>query len=148
MKAINFNVVSYALLAKGDTLTVCGKPHYNAAGEIDIKTGEEVQVLEVHPAGVTVKSKSKAKASFYFDAGAEKLKYTEATKKAIQAREGFEDDAKEAEEKETDLKPGGPTIAEFIKAGYDPKGYPPKGYAAVSTPEEIAKAIKEWKPKT
>ncbi|AMR77675.1 hypothetical protein [Cupriavidus nantongensis] len=35
----------------------------------------------------------------------------------------------------------GPTIAEFIAAGYPPTEYPPHGYAPRSTAEEIASAI-------
>lgn len=36
----------------------------------------------------------------------------------------------------------GPTIEEFVAAGYDPKNYPPKGYLSRSSDEEIAAAIK------
>jgi hypothetical protein len=35
----------------------------------------------------------------------------------------------------------GPTIEEFLEAGYPAENYPPEGYAARSTPEEIAAAI-------
>lgn len=40
------------------------------------------------------------------------------------------------------LRDDGPTIDEFIAAGYDPKNYPPKGYLSRSTDEEIAVAVK------
>lgn len=41
----------------------------------------------------------------------------------------------------SELRSDGPTIAEFIAAGYDPNNYPPAGYASRNTPEEIAAAI-------
>ena len=40
------------------------------------------------------------------------------------------------------LREDGPTVVEFIAAGYKASAYPPKGYAARSTPEEIAEALK------
>ena len=40
----------------------------------------------------------------------------------------------------------GPTVQEFVTAGYDPKNYPPQGFNSRSTPEEIAKAIAEYEP--
>ncbi|MGY2365996.1 hypothetical protein ACW9IO_25870 [Pseudomonas azotoformans] len=39
------------------------------------------------------------------------------------------------------LKLDGPTIAEFVEAGYQAVNYPPKGYAARSSQEEIDAAI-------
>lgn len=39
------------------------------------------------------------------------------------------------------LKQDGPTVAQFVTAGYDPSNYPPAGYASRSTPDEIAAAI-------
>lgn len=39
------------------------------------------------------------------------------------------------------VRDDGPTIAEFVAAGYPAKNYPPAGYASRSTPEEIAAAI-------
>jgi hypothetical protein len=39
------------------------------------------------------------------------------------------------------IRTDGPTIAEFVAAGYPAKNYPPAGYASKSTPEEIAAAI-------
>jgi len=35
----------------------------------------------------------------------------------------------------------GPTIAEYVAAGYYAANYPPEGYASRSTPEEIEAAI-------
>lgn len=40
------------------------------------------------------------------------------------------------------LREDGPTIGEYIGAGYPATGYPPQGYASRSTPEEIAAAVK------
>lgn len=48
---------------------------------------------------------------------------------------------------EPELSDGGPTVEEFVKAGYDPKNYPPKGYDSKSDAAAIAKAIAEYKPK-
>jgi hypothetical protein len=39
----------------------------------------------------------------------------------------------------------GPTVQEYLAAGYDPKNYPPQGFKSRSTPEEIKKAIEEFK---
>lgn len=39
------------------------------------------------------------------------------------------------------LRTDGPTIAEYVSAGYDPVNYPPNGYESRSTPEEITAAI-------
>lgn len=36
----------------------------------------------------------------------------------------------------------GPTVAEFVAAGYKASNYPPEGYAPRSTVEEIAEALK------
>ncbi|MFP5078649.1 hypothetical protein ACLE20_15190 [Rhizobium sp. YIM 134829] len=41
----------------------------------------------------------------------------------------------------TTLREDGPTISEFVAAGYDPSTYPPAGYASRSTDQEIADAI-------
>lgn len=46
------------------------------------------------------------------------------------------------------LRDDGPTVAEFVKAGYLASNYPPEGYAARSTPEEIAVAIDAEEPDT
>ena len=49
-----------------------------------------------------------------------------------------------------ELKTDGPTVAEYVAAGYPAKNYPPAGYASRSTAEEIADAIgkQEIKPMT
>jgi hypothetical protein len=52
--------------------------------------------------------------------------------------------AKSAENAEKG-KPGGPTVAEFVAAGYNPANYPPLGYAPISSPEEVAAAVAEYK---
>lgn len=41
-----------------------------------------------------------------------------------------------------ELKQDGPTVEDYVKAGYSAKTYPPQGYASKSTEEEIAAAIK------
>ncbi|KQM79824.1 HeH/LEM domain-containing protein [Xylophilus sp. Leaf220] len=40
-----------------------------------------------------------------------------------------------------ELRADGPTVKEFVAAGYQAANYPPAGYASKSTPEEIADAI-------
>lgn len=35
------------------------------------------------------------------------------------------------------LRTDGPTLAQWLKAGYTAKGYPPQGYAATTTPCKI-----------
>lgn len=45
------------------------------------------------------------------------------------------------------LRTDGPTVAEFVAAGYQASNYPPAGYASCSTDEEIAGAIKAHKAK-
>ena len=39
------------------------------------------------------------------------------------------------------LRDDGPTVAEYVAAGYLATNYPPQGYTARSTPEEIAHAV-------
>lgn len=39
------------------------------------------------------------------------------------------------------LREDGPTVAEFVEAGYQASGYPPEGYASRSTREEIDAAV-------
>ncbi|EHK56908.1 hypothetical protein [Allomesorhizobium alhagi] len=39
------------------------------------------------------------------------------------------------------LRDDGPTIAEYVAAGYPASKYPPEGYASRSTPEEIEAAV-------
>lgn len=48
---------------------------------------------------------------------------------------------------EQGLFTNGPTIGEYITAGYNPVNYPPRGYAAKSTPEEVATACQEYAKK-
>ncbi len=50
--------------------------------------------------------------------------------------------AREVAERGSQLKQDGPTVADFVKAGYLAKNYPPAGYASKSTDAEIADAIK------
>lgn len=40
------------------------------------------------------------------------------------------------------LRTDGPTVAEFVDAGYQATNYPPQGYVSRSTQEEIAEAVK------
>lgn len=40
-----------------------------------------------------------------------------------------------------DLRQDGPTVADFVAAGYKASNYPPHGYASRSTAEEIAAAV-------
>jgi hypothetical protein len=42
----------------------------------------------------------------------------------------------------TGLREDGPTVVEFVAAGYKASNYPPEGYASRSTTEEIAEALK------
>ena len=87
--AIDYVKVNYGLMKAGDTLVVTGKPHYDGGGRVAVETGAEVLVEEVHPAGVTVKTKEGDLVSFYFEHGSDKLKYTAATKDAIKKRDEF-----------------------------------------------------------
>ena len=57
--------------------------------------------------------------------------------KARDAAEAGKHPAKTADE----LRQDGPTIAEYVAAGYHAASYPPAGYASRSTEEEIAAAI-------
>lgn len=41
------------------------------------------------------------------------------------------------------LRQDGPTVAEYVTAGYSAANYPPAGYASRSTADEIAEAIKQ-----
>ena len=88
-KPIDLTNVNYGLLKAGDTLRITGKPHYGPDREPLVQRGEEVMAETIHPAGVTVKTKDGRKVEFYFEHGAEKLQYTDATKKAIQQRAEF-----------------------------------------------------------
>ncbi|MCQ3000466.1 HeH/LEM domain-containing protein [Pseudomonas syringae] len=44
--------------------------------------------------------------------------------------------------KSSSLREDGPTIGEFIAAGYKASNYPPEGYASRSSADEIAEALK------
>lgn len=71
-------------------------------------------------------------------------KMTRAELDALAAERGI--DISEAKNKADviaalNLRDDGPTIAEFVAAGYSPSNYPPKGYASRSTPEEIEEAL-------
>lgn len=48
---------------------------------------------------------------------------------------------------ENGLRTDGPTVVEYVEAGYQASNYPPAGYAARSTAEEIEAAIAAQKPK-
>jgi hypothetical protein len=48
---------------------------------------------------------------------------------------------------ENGLRTDGPTVAEYVDAGYQAGSYPPTGYASRSTAEEIEAAIAAQKPK-
>ncbi|SFX17597.1 HeH/LEM domain-containing protein [Pseudomonas sp. NFACC49-2] len=48
---------------------------------------------------------------------------------------------------ENGLRTDGPTVADFVAAGYEANDYPPTGYASRSTDEEIAAAIAAQKLK-
>lgn len=41
----------------------------------------------------------------------------------------------------SELRRDGPTVEEYVAAGYHASSYPPSGYASKSTPDEIAAAI-------
>ena len=82
-------MIEYDKLKSGDTLKVTGKPHYNAQGRVAADKGALVQVTDVFPAGVRVKTEAGLAVEFYFEHGAEKLDYTKETKAAIEGREGF-----------------------------------------------------------
>jgi hypothetical protein len=47
---------------------------------------------------------------------------------------------------ENGLRTDGPTVAEYVEAGYQASNYPPVGYASRSTAEEIEAAIAAQKP--
>lgn len=60
----------------------------------------------------------------------------------VQEAKGDEEPAAEPESsKAPELKQDGPTVEEWVLAGYHADAYPPEGYASRSTPEEIAAAI-------
>jgi membrane protein involved in colicin uptake len=46
----------------------------------------------------------------------------------------------EAKANAPQLRTDGPTLAEYVKAGYKPETYPPQGYAPANDPESIKQA--------
>lgn len=52
-----------------------------------------------------------------------------------------EEEENEALGKEVELRDDGPTIQEYVAAGFKAKDYPPKGYASKSTETEIKAMI-------
>lgn len=40
-----------------------------------------------------------------------------------------------------ELRTDGPTVSEYVAAGYRAENYPPQGYASRSTPDEISAAV-------
>ena len=82
-------MIEYDKVKSGDTLKVTGDPHYTAQGKIAVEKNALVQVVDVFPAGVKVKTEAGAEVEFYFEHGAEKLDYTKETKDAIKARGEF-----------------------------------------------------------
>lgn len=65
----------------------------------------------------------------------------EATAEEVKAGDRHSIEADPSKGGEGDLREDGPTISEFVDAGYPATGYPPAGYISRSTPEEIAAAI-------
>ena len=45
----------------------------------------------------------------------------------------------------TGLREDGPTVVEFVAAGYKASNYPPEGYVSRSTAEKVAEALKDEK---
>lgn len=77
------------------------------------------------------------------------LAQTEAENAALQAQideAKVKLDGRKAKKQAADgadaLRTDGPTVAEYVAAGYQAVNYPPQGYASRSTPEEIAAAVK------
>ncbi|MEI5996817.1 hypothetical protein H3V53_06265 [Paraburkholderia bengalensis] len=62
----------------------------------------------------------------------------DATKAKLDGRKAKKQAADGADALRTD----GPTVAEYVAAGYQAVNYPPQGYASRSTAEEIAAAVK------
>lgn len=58
-----------------------------------------------------------------------------------------EEEEKAARGETVELRTDGPTVEEYVKAGYKASDYPPKGYASKSFEEEISAAVAlETKP--
>lgn len=43
------------------------------------------------------------------------------------------------------LRDGGPTVQEFVRAGYDPSNYPPEGFRSVSSDGDVDAAVAAFK---
>ena len=101
--------------------------------------------------GVVLKDISKALAEKLISSGA----YVEATPEDLKASETVEAGSakprakgkqpRSPADRQSGLRQDGPTIAEYVSAGYRASNYPPDGYASRSTDEEIAAAIKAQK---
>jgi hypothetical protein len=59
----------------------------------------------------------------------------------IDAAHALEVDPRLWSVEEPAARAAGPTVEEWVAAGYSAAAYPPSGYAAKSTPEEVAAAI-------
>lgn len=79
------------------------------------------------------------KSGAYVEATAADLKAAEKAKTAETEKSKAQGKGKDA------LRDDGPTVAEYVAAGYLASNYPPEGYAARSTPEEIETAVKAEK---
>lgn len=61
------------------------------------------------------------------------------THRPVDPKQAVKQAAKAA--KSTAIKTDGPTVAEWVAAGYQASNYPPSGYASRSTEDEIAAAV-------
>lgn len=59
-----------------------------------------------------------------------------------------EEEAEAMGGKPAELKQDGPTVQQFVAAGYKASNYPPEGYASKSSDEEIKEEIAKEKPAT
>lgn len=53
----------------------------------------------------------------------------------------YNEEEEKAARGEPELKTNGPTVEEYVKAGYKASGYPPKGYTSKSSKEEVSAAV-------
>ncbi|WP_439392331.1 hypothetical protein ACRQ5Q_22305 [Bradyrhizobium sp. PMVTL-01] len=113
---------------QGPHRTVSARPDVNIADHLGQreKLVDEPLYVEISEEHNQALDEAEAKAAEQADAHAE----------ACAAR-----DAEQAKAAEDDKVPLGPTIEEFVAAGYRAENYPPVGYAARSTPDEVQKAI-------
>ena len=84
-------------------------------------------------------AKKLIKGGAYAEATAEDVKAAEA-RKLVLRHAGTDKAIADAKGKDS-LRHDGPTVAEWVSAGYPASTYPPEGYASRSTPEEVADAI-------